>query len=264
MDGPARVPLADRDRIDWHHHGRHQLVCPRNGVLAVSTPTGMWTVPPDRAVWIPAGVAHAHRAYGPTDMRAIMFDRPLNPMGVDQPTALAVSPLLREVIVSLTDGEELTDDERDNLERVALDQLRRATTLRLRLPYPADSRLRDLAEILLEDPTDRRTLGELGTAVGAGARTLSRLFREQTGMSFPHWRTQLRLHHSLTLIAVGESVTTTAAASGYSGPSAFIQAFRAYFGMTPGEYCRSRQGRDSPPTGATQHRWRNPVDEHRP
>ncbi len=155
VDGPARVPLADRDRIDWHDHERHQLVCPRNGVLGVSTPTAMWTVPPDRAVWVPAGVAHAHRAYGPTDMRAIMFDRPLNPLGVDQPTALAVSPLLREVIVSLTEGEELTDDERDNLERVALDQLRRATTLRLRLPYPADSRLRDLAEILLDDPTDR-------------------------------------------------------------------------------------------------------------
>lgn len=247
VDGPARVPLADRDRIDWHHHERHQLVCPRNGVLGVSTPTGMWTVPPDRAVWVPAGVAHAHRAYGPTDMRAIMFDRPLNPLGVDQPTALAVSPLLREVIVCLTEGEELTVGERDNLERVALDQLERATTLGLRLPYPADSRLRDLAEILLEDPTDRRTLGELGTAVGAGARTLSRLFREQTGMSFPHWRTQLRLHHSLRLIAEGESVTTTATASGYSGPSAFIQAFRAYFGMTPGEYCRSREGRCSYP-----------------
>ncbi|WP_039905278.1 AraC family transcriptional regulator [Micromonospora lupini] len=242
VDGPARVPLADRDRIDWHDHARHQLVCPRNGVLGVSTPTGMWTVPPDRAVWIPAGVAHAHRAYGPTDMRAIMFDRPLNPLGVDQPTALSVSPLLREVIVSLTDGEELTDDERDNLERVALDQLVRAATLRLRLPYPADPRLRDLAEILLDDPTDHRTLAELGMAVGAGARTLSRLFREQTGMSFPHWRTQLRLQHSLRLIAEGESVTTTAAASGYSGPSSFIQAFRAYFGMTPGEYCRSRPG----------------------
>ncbi|MFE9191910.1 AraC family transcriptional regulator [Micromonospora sp. NPDC007208] len=247
MNGPARVPLADRERIDWHHHARHQLVCPRNGVLGVSTPTGMWTVPPDRAAWIPAGVAHAHRAYGPTDMRAIMFDRPLNPLGVDQPTALAVSPLLREVIVSLTDGDELTDDERDNLERVALDQLRRADTLHLCLPYPADPRLRDVAEILLEDPTDHRTLAELGMAVGAGARTLSRLFRVQAGMSFPQWRTQLRLHHSLKLIAGGESVTTTAASSGYSSPSAFIQAFRAYFGITPGEYCRSRQSCDSSP-----------------
>jgi AraC-like DNA-binding protein len=241
VDGPARVPLADREQIDWHDHARHQLICPRIGVLGVSTPSGMWIVPPERAVWIPAGVTHAHRAYGTTDMRAIMFDRPVNPLGVDRPTALALSPLLREVMVILTADDVVSGEERDNLERVALDQLRRAEKLQLFLPYPADSRLRDITEILLHDPADGRTLAELGMAVGAGERTLTRLFRAETGTSFPQWRTQLRLHHSLKLLAGGESVTTTAAASGYSGPSAFIQAFRAYFGITPGEYCRNQR-----------------------
>ncbi len=238
VNGPARVPLADRDRIDWHDHARHQLVYPRNGVLGVSTPTGMWIVPPERAVWIPAGVAHAHRAYGPTELLAIMFDQPVNPLGVDRPTALAVSPLLREVIIILTGDDTVTAGERENLERVALDQLRRVDPLHLCLPYPADPRLRDLAEILIEEPTDDRTLAQLAPAVGAGERTLTRLFRTQTGMSFPQWRTQLRLHHSLKLLAAGKSVTATASASGYSGPSAFIQAFRNYFGVTPGDYRR--------------------------
>jgi AraC-like DNA-binding protein len=90
--------------------------------------------------------------------------------------------------------------------------------------------------ILAGDPGSDRTLAELGRVVGAGERTLSRLFRAETGMTFPQWRAQLRLHHSLTLLATGRSVTATAMTCGYSTPSAFTAAFRATFGTTPGRY----------------------------
>ena len=55
-------------------------------------------------------------------------------------------------------------------------------------------------------------------------------------MTFPQWRAQLRLHHSLTLLASGLSVTATAITCGYSTPSAFTAAFHATFGTTPGTY----------------------------
>jgi AraC-like DNA-binding protein len=70
--------------------------------------------------------------------------------------------------------------------------------------------------------------------VGAGERTLSRLFRAETGMTFPQWRAQLRLHHFLALLASGLPVTATAITCGYSTPSAFTAAFRATFGTAPG------------------------------
>ncbi|NUR83409.1 MAG: helix-turn-helix transcriptional regulator [Nonomuraea sp.] len=239
VGGPARVPLAHRERIDWHAHDDHQLVHPLRGVLRISTPVGGWVVPPHRAVWIPAGVRHAHEAYGPTEMRAIVFGPEVNPLGLEQPAVLAITPLLREVVATLTDDVDLTDGQRHNLERVVLDQLRRVEQLPLCLPEPADPRLRDLAAILREHPGDGRTLAQLGTAVGASERTLSRLFRAETGMSFPQWRAQLRLHHALTLLPTGATVTAIATACGYAGPSAFIQAFRQAFGTTPGEYGRA-------------------------
>ena len=61
--------------------------------------------------------------------------------------------------------------------------------------------LRALCCILRENPGDSRTLGELGRAVGAGDRTLSRLFRSDVGPTFPQWRTRLRLHHALIMLA---------------------------------------------------------------
>ncbi|MFC1431019.1 helix-turn-helix transcriptional regulator [Streptacidiphilus sp. N1-3] len=245
LDGPTQVPLLHRERVEWHDHASHQLIHPSAGVLQVSTPEGAWVVPPHRAVWIPAEVPHSHQAFGPTRMRTLVFAEPVNPLRLDRPTVLAVSPLLREVVIALTGDDTLTPAQRENLERVALDQLRRVEELPFVLPLPSDPRLRDINRILREDPADQRTLAQLGTAVGASERTLSRLFRSETSLTFPQWRAQLRLHHALTLLPTGTPVTTVAAACGYSSSSAFIEAFRHAFGSTPGSY-RKGDGRGGP------------------
>jgi transcriptional regulator GlxA family with amidase domain len=122
------------------------------------------------------------------------------------------------------------------MERVALDQLRRVDQLPARLPALADDRLRAIAALLRANPAEPRTLAELGPMVGASERTLSRLFRQEAGMSFPQWRTQLRLQHALVLLAEGTPVTSAALACGWSNPSAFIEAFRRAFGATPGKF----------------------------
>lgn len=239
LPGPTRLELANRERIDWHDHAEHQLIHAGRGLLQVFTPAGSWVVPSHRAVWIPAGVAHSHRAHGPTRMQTLAFPAAADPPSLHAPTVLAVSPLLREVIVSLTADAldpRFTDRQRRNLMRVALDHLRPLDSSPLYLPEPADPRLRDLAAILRADPADQRSLAELGAAIGASERTLSRLVGAEIGMGFARWRTQLRLHHSIILLAGGLPVATTASACGYGNASAFIESFRQAFGTTPGRY----------------------------
>ena len=194
---------------------------------------------PHRAVWLPAGVAHSHQAHGPSELRCLTFPSEVNPLRLARPAVLAVTPLLRELIAVLTGPDAPTGDPARVLEQAALDQLRHAPALPLCLPTPTDPRLRDLADLLTADPADPRTLAQLGTSIGAAERTLSRLFRRETGMSFPQWRAQLRLHHALKLLADGLPVTTVAASSGYRSPSAFIEAFRLAFGTTPGRHQRA-------------------------
>lgn len=241
LTGPTYRELGHRDTIDWHYHDVQQLVYPSSGVLAISTALGTWIVPPQRAVWIPARVAHAHQAHGPTQMRTLVFPASVDPLGLDNPAVLTVSGLLREIIVELTSSVDpaYTARQRADLERVALDQVRRVGQLPVLLPALADDRLRAIAQFFGQDPADNRTLAEFGAAVGASERTLSRLFRQEAGMSFPQWRTQLRLLHALVLLATGTSVTSTALACGWSNPSAFIEAFHRAFGSTPGRFFTS-------------------------
>lgn len=240
LSGPTRRELAHAEQVGWHDHAQHQLIHPGRGILQVFTPHGSWVVPSHRALWLPAGVPHAHRAHGSTRMQTLAFAADVNPLSLERPTVLAVSPLLREVITALTTtappDSAPTARERHNLEQVALDQLRRVEALPLHLPAPSDDRLLNVAALLAADPADPRPLGALGAAVGASERTLSRLFRQETGMTFTQWRAQLRLHHALTLLATGVPVGSAAIACGYGGASAFIEAFRKAFGTTPGRY----------------------------
>jgi AraC-like DNA-binding protein len=241
LTGHTYQELGHRDTIDWHYHDVQQIVYPSSGVLAISAAAATWVVPPQRAVWIPAGVPHAHQAHGPVQMRTLAIS--LSSAAADQPppvgpAVLEVSPLLREIIVALTsgDGTPYSPRQRATMEQVALDQLRRVDQLPVRLPALADDRLRAVAALLRADPADERTLAELGLAVGASERTLSRLFRQEAGMTFPQWRTQFRLQQALVLLADRTPVTTTALACGWSNPSAFIETFRRAFGATPGQF----------------------------
>lgn len=106
----------------------------------------------------------------------------------------------------------------------------------------------------MRDPAGRpgrpRTLKELGRAVGAGDRTLFRLFRSDLGMTFPQWRTQLRLHCALLLLADRAPVTAVAHACGWASVGAFIDSFRRTFGHTPGSQPVTDGERSQAPAGS--------------
>ncbi|WP_369256074.1 helix-turn-helix transcriptional regulator [Streptomyces sp. R35] len=159
-----------------------------------------------------------------------------NPLGLDEPTVLTVGPLLRELILAYTHTPHDDSPERGLLRAVLLDQLRASPQQPLHLPTPTAPQLIAVCEILRTNPADGRTLAVLGREVGAGDRTLSRLFKADLGMTFPQWRTQLRLYHALVLLAENTPVTAVAHLCGWSSASAFIDVFRRTFGHTPGTH----------------------------
>ena len=233
----SRRQLLAGEAIEPHFHDQAQLVYPARGLLGVTTSRGTWMSPPNRAVWIPAAAEHQHRAYGTTDFRGLLFPAGLARGQRDQPTVVAVSGLLRELILALTGpAAGRAGAARRRLERVTLDQLLESSEQPLHLPEPGDDRLRAVTALLRDDPGNPATLAELGRRAGASARTLSRLFDQELAMSFHRWRTQLRIHHALVLLAEGTSVTDTAIVCGWSNPSSFIDAFSRAVGQTPGRY----------------------------
>lgn len=206
-------------------------------------PTAPSHAPP---IWVPAGTVHSHQAHGEIELHLIGIPADVHPLGVDEPTVLSVSPLLRELILACTrDPADVTPEHR-RLRAVLYDQLRVSPQQPLHVPTPTAPQLKALCAILHADPADNRTLASLGAEVGASGRTLSRLFRADLGMTFPQWRTQLRLSHALVLLAEDTPVTVVAHRCGWSSASAFIDVYRSAFGHTPGRAASAARtaGRD--------------------
>ncbi|MFC7544981.1 AraC family transcriptional regulator [Plantactinospora sp. GCM10030261] len=238
----TRVLVAG-ERIDAHHHEDHQIVYAGSGVLTVTTEAGTWFAAGSRGVWIPAGCVHAHRAHGRLDLHLVGLPADVDQYGVTTPTVFAVNPLLRELIVAHTRQPDDGTPERQRLREVLLDQLRAAPQQPGQLPTPTEPRLSTVCDTLFRDPADPRTLAQLGATAGASERTLSRLFRRHLGMTFPQWRTQLRLYHALRMLADDMPVTTVAHRCGWSSASAFIDVFHRTFGHPPGAHNRRRTSR---------------------
>ncbi|WP_108015060.1 MULTISPECIES: helix-turn-helix transcriptional regulator [unclassified Streptomyces] len=234
-------------------HPRGHLVYAAGGVLSVHTERGTSIVPANRVAWTPAGFTHYHRAHGNTDMRILFLPASLARLVASRPVVFLVSDLAREMLLALT-GPRNYDPAADSYDRAAharlrralVDELREAHEQPLQLPEPRDDRLQAVARILYEEPADNSSLPELGRRTGAGARTLSRLFHDELGMTFYQWRTQLRIHHALVLLADNHDTTHVAHACGWSNPSSFIAAFNDIMGTTPGRY-RTSEGRRAAP-----------------
>jgi AraC-like DNA-binding protein len=234
-------------------HARGHLVYAASGVLAVHTERGTSVVPANRVAWTPAGFTHHHRAHGGTDMRIVFLAPSLARLIPDHPAVFLTSDLAREVLLALTGPRNYDEaappyshSARARLHRVLVDELREAHEQPLHLPEPRDDRLQAIARVLHETPADNATLADLGKAIGSSSRTLSRLFRDELGMTFYEWRTQLRVYRALVLLAEGHDTTHTAHACGWANPSSFISAFTHIVGTTPGRYRTSRRtvGRD--------------------
>ncbi len=218
-----------------HRHPRAQLLFATAGVMRVTTETALFTVPPGTGLWVPADTMHAVRMDGDVCMRALFLRADAAASGPAESTVIAVSPLLRELILTVC-GEPVVWDARGPIRLVAalvLHEIRRAGTRPLSLPACRDPRLVRVAEVLIANPADGRDLAAHAQAAGASVRTLTRLFRMETGMTFEQWRRQLRMTEALARIAQGESLARAGAAVGYSSAPAFGAAFRKTFGSTP-------------------------------
>ena len=60
---------------DWHFHNRGQLLYASAGIMDVTTTSGTHVVPPQRALWLPAGLAHKVRANTDLSFRTVYIDQ---------------------------------------------------------------------------------------------------------------------------------------------------------------------------------------------
>jgi AraC-like DNA-binding protein len=223
-----------------HAHPRGQILYAIEGVMIVRSAVGAWVVPPNRAVWLMAGLDHEVRMCGAVKIRTVFVDPQAAASLPQTSCVIAVSPLMRELIVAAMHVplDYVSDTRDERLMRLLLDELREVDVLPLHLPMPRDDRLRTICEALVARPDDVSTTDQWARGLKVAPKTIHRLFARETGMTFGQWRQQARLLFALERLAQGERIIDVAMDSGYASQSAFTAMFRKHFGIPPSAFYR--------------------------
>jgi AraC-like DNA-binding protein len=222
-----------------HRHELHELVWVRGGTMTVRLEHRILTVPDGFGVWIPAGTEHAGRTTARTALCDALFDPERSPVPITVPVLVEVTPVLAALLTRLSRSD-LEPAARLRAEAVVFDVIAPSSE-QYSVTVPQGERLAPLVAALLDDPTDRRTLADWAEHLGVGERTLSRVLRAQTGLSFLQWRQALRAHRALALLAEGRSVQDVSELMGHTHPSTFIAAFKRVMGTTPGAFAQDQR-----------------------
>lgn len=238
-----RLVVPRGERLLDFSWGHGQLVVAWRGLARVESREAVQLLPAGSVAWLPPGACPVVRARSRLEVSILYLEGPVFGVhpSIRRPTELATALLRRLGQNRVEHGGRTT-----RALAVLVDELEASPVDGLPLPLPVDPAAREVALALIADPAAQQSLQEVCEGAGLSLRTAERRFA-RAGLPLGTWRRHARLQHAATLVAAGVRVGEVAAAVGYSSSSAFVAAFRAAWGVSPGAWRRS---------ALTPRRWR--------
>jgi AraC-like DNA-binding protein len=222
-----------------HAHREGQMLVLTRGMAILEVEQGCWLIPAGRCVWVPPDSLHAGGCLGRYAGWEAKFSAQASAVLPKQVRVMDSSPLFKEILGRLLGAPQpsgLWSSKQQRLLAVLCDEILHSAEHRFHLPIPTDHRLARIFRALIDNIADQRPLEGWAKCAGMSKRTLTRTFRQETGMSFHQWKQHLRIFRALELLLKKEPVADVAMAVGYESASAFIAMFRSVLGAPPKLY----------------------------
>ncbi|MDD5347303.1 MAG: response regulator [Candidatus Omnitrophica bacterium] len=105
---------------------------------------------------------------------------------------------------------------------------------------PLEGKIAQVKEFVARNCLKKVGLADVARAVYLSPKYLSRIFEEQTGERFTHYRLKLKIAKAKQMLKTGShNVDQIADALGYKNAESFIRQFKKYTGQTPTEFRRN-------------------------
>ncbi len=236
--------------LSFHQHPEGQLTFVIQGTSTIMTSEGWWLASPGQAIWIIPQCPHSASYSESSQVIQLMLPESLAGGLPRDGKTLNVSSLLRELLLeALTfrhPGRDCSDS--SLVWQLILHQITHAPeTLTLFIPQGQDRRLQQVTRHLKQNPGNEQTLPELAEHYGCSSRTLARLFRAETGMTFTRWRDHLRVITAVDRLSQGQPLHRVATELGYQSANSFSTMFSRLLGEPPGRYMKKLAVTESNP-----------------
>ncbi|NRB67669.1 MAG: helix-turn-helix transcriptional regulator [Vibrio sp.] len=226
---------ADLGRHDsgMHKHQKGQLLYAPRGCMNFALSNSVCILPPTKAVWIPPDTVHRAFMTNVVAYRSLYFD--CNAFRCpDSITIIEVSELLKALINKMAfwpvDKPEI---EMNNYTALFWEEFDHSKTYSYELPLPTDRRLNSFRLRVSDEAFLAPDLVTLANSAGASTKTVTRIFKAETGMSYQEWKQQWRTLKAIELLCRERQVSDVAHWLEFSSDSAFIAFFKRQMGQTP-------------------------------
>ena len=88
--------------------------------------------------------------------------------------------------------------------------------------------------------TENISLSDIGKALNFNQNYISRIFKQNTGISLKQYILEKKTTFAQSLLSQGYSVTDACYKSGFADYSNFIRTFKQYTGETPGSFKKQK------------------------
>ncbi|MBD1569380.1 MULTISPECIES: helix-turn-helix domain-containing protein [Aliivibrio] len=236
---------ADVGRHDsgMHYHQKGQLLYAPEGCMSFALSHSMCVLPPTKAVWIPANTPHRAFMTNVVAYRSLYFDCDKFSCPEDI-VMIEVDELLRALINKMAMWP-WDKPKSETLHTTALfwESFYEAHQQPFSLPLPTEKRLITFSEQVQKPDFLAPDLQTLSKKIGASSKTITRLFKKETGMSYQEWKQQWRVLKSIELLCENTQVSDVAFQLDFSSDSAFISFFKKQVGQTPLVFIKQKQNK---------------------
>jgi AraC-like DNA-binding protein len=240
LESFAYLDSADGITYDWHSHSRHQLLYAFSGTLRVEADSGLYLLPPQRAMWIPAGVMH-RTTLNKVHSGSVFFHPELVPTTINEVRIISVAPIVREMVLFAMRW----PVNRDCNDAIANSFFKTFGLLcsgwleeemPFRLPASQSKQIAAAMEYTLEN-LESATVEEAAKAAALSPRHFRRRFAEETGIVWRQFRLHARILRAMELLTEPHAnITNVAYSVGFNSLSAFAKSFALIARETPSAY----------------------------
>lgn len=223
------------------HDDGHLLFWQARGSSGIVLDGVLYPVTAGQALWVPPGVRHHGIVHAGSVLIPMLFPVDEFATTLTEPRTVTVDLALETLLLARIQLESTLIRPKSEVARQILTVVegRPGSDDRSTTPTtPTSSPARRVAEMLRLDPGDPRSLSELAAAAHVSVRTLQRMFVDETGTDFRHWRLQNRMASAGELLGTGAGVGAVARRLGYRDASSFSRAFRRTTGVSPSDWGR--------------------------
>lgn len=190
------------------------------------------------AVWVPVETEHEFTVRANSVTAPLFFEASETATILQHPTFFPVEADLQTLMMAYMVSWHTMIKPKANLSRQILSIIEASPVVSAALPMPTSEPAKLIAEALLFNPGDIRSVDELAESVYTSARTVERAFADETGTTLRQWRIANRMETAAALLRSNSTVDAVAHRVGYTNVNSLRRVFTAHFGSSPTKYAR--------------------------